>query len=147
MADNLSSNNLSPSTAVPGQPTDEALISYTTVIYALHSLSVLIGITSGATIVGAFIFGVPSIVAVIMNYARQSEARGTFLESHFRWQIRTFWFALLWVLVIFAISVPLMLVLIGFATLPLGVGLLAVWVIYRIVRGWLALRDRRPLPV
>ncbi len=80
-----------------------------------------------------------------MNYARQSEARGTFLESHFSWQIRTFWFALLWVLIVVALSFPLMLVVIGFATLPGGLALVGIWVIYRILRGWLALRDRRPV--
>jgi uncharacterized membrane protein len=132
------------SMTVSGQP-DASLISYTHVIYALHSLSVLIGLTSAVTIVGAFIFGLPSIVAVIMNYARQADARGTFLESHFSWQIRTFWFALLWVLVITALSLPLMLIAIGFLTLPAGYVLLGIWVIYRIIRGWLALGDRRPV--
>jgi uncharacterized membrane protein len=138
-------DNLNPSVTVSGQPVDASLISYTHVIYALHSLSVLIGLTSAVTIVGSFVFGLPSIIAVIMNYARQSDVRGTFLESHFSWQIRTFWFALLWVLVIFALSLPLMLVAIGFLTLYLGFALVGLWVIYRIVRGWLALRDRRPV--
>ena len=133
-----------PSVTVSGQP-DASLVSYTHIIYALHSLSVLIGLTSAVTIVGSFIFGLPSIVAVIMNYARQADARGTFLESHFSWQIRTFWFALLWVLVILALSLPLMLVAIGFLTLPAGYVLLGIWVIYRIIRGWLALGDRRPV--
>ena len=133
-----------PSVTVSGQP-DASLVSYTHVIYALHSLSVLIGLTSAVTIVGAFIFGLPSIVAVIMNYVRQADARGTFLESHFSWQIRTFWFALLWVFVILALSLPLMLVAIGFLTLPAGYVLLGIWVIYRIIRGWLALGDRRPV--
>jgi uncharacterized membrane protein len=133
-----------PTVTVSGQP-DASLISYTHVIYALHSLSVLIGLTSAVTIVGSFIFGLPSIVAVIMNYARQADARGTFLESHFSWQIRTFWFALLWVLVILALSLPLMLVAIGLLTLPAGYVLLGIWVIYRIIRGWLALGDRRPV--
>jgi uncharacterized membrane protein len=132
------------SVTVSGQP-DASLISYTHVIYALHSLSVLIGLTSAVTIVGSFIFGLPSIVAVIMNYARQSDVRGTFLESHFSWQIRTFWFALLWVLVILAVSLPLMLIAVGFLTLVGGYVLLGLWVIYRILRGWLALGDRRPV--
>ena len=132
------------SVTVSGQP-DASLISYTHIIYALHSLSVLIGLTSAVTIVGSFVFGLPSIVAVIMNYARQADARGTFLESHFSWQIRTFWFALLWVLVITALSLPLMLIAIGFLTLPAGYVLLGIWVIYRIIRGWLALGDRRPV--
>jgi uncharacterized membrane protein len=104
---------------------------------------VLIGLTSAVTIVGSFVFGIPSIIAVIMNYARVSDARGTFLESHFRWQIRTFWFALLWVVVIFAISLPLMLVLVGIVTFGVGYVILGIWVIYRIARGWMALRDQR----
>jgi uncharacterized membrane protein len=135
---------LNPSATVTG-PADSSLVTYTHVIYALHTLSVLMGLTTAWTVVGAFIFGIPSIVAVIMNYVRQSDARGTFLESHFRWQIRTFWFAVLWAAVIWAISLPLMLVLVGFATLTIGYLALAIWVIYRIARGWLALRDQRPL--
>jgi len=124
---------------------DASLVSYTHIIYALHSLAVLIGLTSTVTIIGSFIFGLPSIIAVIMNYARQSDARGTFLESHFRWQIRTFWFALLWVIVTLAVSLPLMLVVVGFFTLGIGFVLLGLWVIYRIIRGWLALRDHQPV--
>jgi len=134
-----------PSVTVPVREVDPSLVSYTNVIYALHSLSVLIGLTSPVTVVGSFVFGIPSIIAVIMNYARQSEARGTYLESHFSWQIRTFWFAVLWGLVIFGVSLVLMLILIGFVTLPAGLALLGVWVIYRVIRGWLALRDRRPV--
>jgi uncharacterized membrane protein len=134
-----------PSVTVPVREVDPSLVSYTNVIYALHSLSVLIGLTSPVTVVGSFVFGIPSIIAVIMNYARQAEARGTYLESHFSWQIRTFWFAVLWGLVIFGVSLVLMLILIGFVTLPAGLALLGVWVIYRVIRGWLALRDRRPV--
>src|SRR5437762_2991696 len=134
-----------PSVTVPVRVVDPSLVSYTNVIYALHSLSVLIGLTSPVTVVGSFVFGIPSIIAVIMNYARQAEARGTYLESHFSWQIRTFWFAVLWGLVIFGVSLVLMLILIGFVTLPAGLALLGVWVIYRVIRGWLALRDRRPV--
>jgi len=134
-----------PGVTVPVREVDPSLVSYTNVIYALHSLSVLIGLTSPVTVVGSFVFGIPSIIAVIMNYARQAEARGTFLESHFSWQIRTFWFAVLWGLIIFGASLVLMLVLIGFMTLPAGLALLGVWVIYRVIRGWVALRDRRPV--
>jgi len=136
-----------PSVTVPVRQADPSLISYTNIIYALHSLSVLIGLTSAVTIVGSFVFGIPSIIAVIMNYARQSEARGTYLESHFSWQIRTFWFALLWTLIVWAVSLPLMLILIGIGTLVAGLGLVGIWVIYRIVRGWLALREQRPVGV
>jgi uncharacterized membrane protein len=138
-------NSSTPSVTVPVREVDPSLVSYTNVIYALHSLSVLIGLTSPVTVVGSFVFGIPSIIAVIMNYARQAEARGTYLESHFSWQIRTFWYAVLWGLVIFGVSLVLMLILIGFVTLPAGLALLGVWVIYRVIRGWLALRDRRPV--
>ena len=136
-----------PSVTVPVRTADPSLVSYTNVIYALHSLSVLIGITSPVTIVGSFVFGIPSIVAVIMNYARQSDARGTYLESHFTWQIRTFWFAVLWALIVWGLSLPLMLIFVGFLMLPVGLVLVGVWVVYRVVRGWLALRDRRPVGV
>jgi uncharacterized membrane protein len=138
-------DNVNPSVTVAGQPADASLVSYTHIIYALHSLSVLIGLTSAVTIVGGFVFGLPSIIAVIMNYARRSDVRGTLLESHFRWQIRTFWFALLWAIVILALSLPLMLVVVGFFTAWIGFVLLGIWVIYRIIRGWLALRDQRPV--
>ena len=134
-----------PSVTVPVREVDPSLVSYTNVIYALHSLSVLIGLTSPVTVVGSFVFGIPSIIAVIMNYARQAEARGTYLESHFSWQIRTFWFAALWGLFISGVSFVLMLVLIGFLTLWAGLALLGIWVIYRVVRGWLALREQRPV--
>src|ERR1700752_3204993 len=89
-----------------------ALVNVTHLVYALHALSLLIGVVTAATIVGAFVFGVPSIIAVVINYLKRAEATGTFLESHFRWQIRTFWFALLWcvsgaVLFVSIVGIPL----------------------------------------
>lgn len=125
---------------------DPSLLTYTHLIYALHALSVLVGVVGAASIVGSFIFGVPSIVAVIMNYARRREVAGTWLESHFSWQIRTFWWALGWSIIVLVVSAPLMLVIIGFATAVIGLLLIGAWVLYRVVRGWLALRDLRPLP-
>ena len=118
-----------------------SLVTVTHAVYALHGLSLLIGITTAATIIGAFVFGMPSIIAVIINYLKRGEARGTFLESHFRWQIRTFWYGLLWCLVggflfVTFIGIPLAVVVF------IAAGL---WVIYRVVRGWLALRDRRAM--
>lgn len=70
---------------------DPSLINYTHIIYALHALSVVIALTSAATVIGSFIFGLPSIVAVVMNYLRRKDAVGTWIDSHFHWQIRTFW--------------------------------------------------------
>ena len=133
-----------PMTADPPH-VDESLVTYTNVVYALHSLSVLIGLTTFHTVVGSFVWGLPSIIAVIMNYARRSATHGTYLESHFRWQIRTFWYAVLWSVLIFAVALPLVLILVGIPLLILGHYALAIWIIYRIARGWLALRDKRPM--
>ncbi len=125
---------------------DPSLVTYTHVIYALHALSVVIGLTSPATVVGSFVFGLPSIVAVIMNYVRQSDARGTFLESHFTWQIRTFWFALLWIVIAGVVSAPLVLLLgLGILTFYVAAAAIGLWVVYRVARGWLALRDGRTI--
>ena len=126
---------------------DESLITYTHVIYALHALAVLVGLTTFHTVVLSFVGGLPSIIAVIMNYARRSATVGTFLESHFRWQIRTFWYAVLWSVVIWAVSVPLMLVLIGFPLFIAGHFALGIWIAYRVIRGWLSLNDRRAMYV
>ena len=120
-----------------------SLYNWTLAIYALHAFSLLTGIFGAASVVGAFLIGWPSIIAVILNYVKRSETRATWLESHFRWQIRTFWFGLLWV----ALCVLFVVVTLGvgalIAWLPLAfVGL---WFIYRIARGWLALTDRRPM--
>jgi uncharacterized membrane protein len=122
---------------------DESLVTYTHVIYALHTLAVVIGITTFHTIVGSFVGGLPSIVAVIMNYARRSATRGTYLESHFRWQIRTFWYALLWAVVCVMVAITI----IGIPIALIGFAALAIWIVYRVARGWLALKDRRPMYV
>jgi uncharacterized membrane protein len=126
-----------------GSPSHESLLRWTHVIYLLHALSLLTGILGAATVVGAFLIGWPSIVAVILNYVKRSDARGTWLESHFRWQIRTFWFGLLWVSLCVLFVLGTLGIGILIAWLPLGI--ITIWFIYRIVRGWLALSDRRAL--
>ena len=120
-----------------------SLVAWTQVIYLLHAFSLLTGIIGAATVVGAFLTGWPSIIAVILNYVKRSEARGTWLESHFRWQIRTFWFGLLWVAVCVVFIVATLGVGLIIAWLPLGV--VGLWFIYRIAFGWLRLKDRRPM--
>jgi uncharacterized membrane protein len=126
---------------------EPALVSYTHWMYALHALSAFIGIVSSATVVAQFVFGIPSIIAIVMNYVKGGDARGTWLESHFTWQRRTFWFALLWVSIVFVLSLPLFLILIGFLTFGIGVLLIGLWVVYRVARGWLRLRDGQPIAV
>ena len=124
---------------------DSSDVTWTHLIYALHGVGVLLGVATSAFIVTSFLFGLPSIVAVIMNYARQGKVRGTFLQSHFRWQIRTFWYALLWIVIATLLSLPLMLVLVGFATLWLAAVVAGAWVLYRVVRGWMRLASRLPM--
>jgi uncharacterized membrane protein len=124
---------------------DPSLVQYTHVIYALHAASILIGVLSSAFIVTAFVFGLPSIVAVVMNYVRRSDVRGTWLESHFKWQIRTFWTAAIAVVGVTLVFGPFALVLIGIPFLLLGYLITGIWAAYRIVRGWLALKDGRSL--
>jgi len=133
----------SPATSL--KTADASLVSYTHWMYALHAASALIGMFSSAFIVTAFLFGLPSIIAVVMNYIRRSDARGTYLESHFSWQLRTFWFALLWVTLVLLLSLPLFFVLVGFVTFPIGIFVIGIWVIYRVARGWLKLKDGQPV--
>jgi uncharacterized membrane protein len=123
----------------------ESLIKLTHVIYALHAFSLVTGIIGAATVVGAFLAGWPSIFAVILNYAKRSEVRGTWLESHFRWQIRTFWFGLLWVTLCALFIIATLGIGLLIAWLPLS--LVGLWFIYRIARGWLRLMERRPMYV
>ena len=130
------------SSAPSGLVPREGLVTVTHVIYALHAFSALTGLVSAAFVVTAFLTGWPSIIAVIINYVKRSEARGTWLDSHFSWQIRTFWFAALWVVV----AVILFVTLIGIPVAWVIWVITGIWVLYRIIRGWLALASKRTLP-
>ena len=108
---------------------EKSLKTIATVVYALH--------------VAGFFTGIAWIVAIVMNYVKLDDARGTWLESHFRWQIRTFWYGVLWcslcaLFVVMTFGIGLI-----FVWIPLGI--MALWFIYRIVRGWMALHNRRPM--
>ena len=102
---------------------EKSLKTLTTVVYALQAAGFLVGITW--------------IVAVVIDYVKRDEAKGTWLESHFSWQIRTFWWGLLWG----AIGVITFLIIIGWLILVAD----AIWIIYRIVKGWLYLNDNKPI--
>jgi uncharacterized membrane protein len=123
--------------------TSDPLYGWTQAIYALHAFSLLTGILGAATVVGAFLTGWPSIIAVILNYVKRAEVRGTWLESHFQWQIRTFWYGLLWVGLCVLFVVLTLGIGILIAWLPLAI--VGIWFVYRIARGWLALRDGRQM--
>jgi uncharacterized membrane protein len=97
-----------------------------TIAFIVYALQVL-----------AFINGITAVIGVIMNYVKLDEVKGTWLESHFRWQIRTFWFGLLWAL----IGIITIFIFVGFIILFADI----VWIIYRIVKGWLRLNDLQPV--
>jgi uncharacterized membrane protein len=125
---------------------DPRHVAYTHLMYGLHAASIVIGIASTTMVVTAFVFGLPSIIAVIMNYVRRPQVRGTWLDSHFSWQLRTFWIALVAFIGASLVFWPLVLILVGIPLLLVSYFLIGLWVAYRVVRGWLALRDGRTMP-
>jgi uncharacterized membrane protein len=129
--------------AYPNVNTSQSLYDWTQIIYGLHALSIVTGILGAATVVGAFLIGWPSIIAVVMNYIKRSDAQGTWLESHFRWQIRTFWFGLIWALLCWLLVLMTFFIAVIIIWIPLGI--LTLWFIYRVAKGWMALRDRKPM--
>jgi len=103
----------------------KSLITITTAVYVLLAIGIL------PPFFPAF------IAAVIINYVKRDDVRGTFLESHFRWQMRTFWFGLLW----FGVGVLTWLILIGYVIAAVNF----IWIMYRVIKGWLDLVDRKPM--
>jgi uncharacterized membrane protein len=132
-----------PSSRVDSPPGHERLRRTTQAIYLLHGLSLLIGALSSAFLVTSFVFGLPSLVAVVLNYLRRRDADGTWLAPHFRWQIRTFWFSLLWLCAATLLFGPLVFVLVGGPLLLLAYVATGLWAAYRVVRGWIALNGGR----
>lgn len=122
------------------EPPRSALMAAHTV-YGLHSVAIVLGIVGSPTVIGGFLGSLPSIIAVILSYVKRGDARGSWAESHFRWQIRTFWYALLWLVV----AVLLIVTLLG---APVGLAMLltiTLWLIYRIARGWIRLADKQSM--
>ena len=112
-----------PAAAAAGDAREAALRQLTMIVYILQIASIIVGITL--------------IAGVIINYLKRKDVEGTWLESHFRWQIRTFWYSLLW----FGVGLALLIVVIGFFVLMA----LAMWLLYRAIKGWLELEERRPM--
>ena len=122
------------------EPVPSALLA-AHIVYGLHAFAIVLGITGSATVIGGFLGSVPSIIGVIISYVKRGGARGTWAESHYRWQIRTFWFALLWLIIGVLLFVTLVGAPVGFILLVA----LTLWLIYRIARGWLRLLDKKPM--
>src|SRR6185436_13928660 len=119
------------------------MVTLTHVMYGMHAFSALMGALGSVFIITAFLTGWPSIIAVILNLVKRNDVRGTYLDSHFGWQLRTFWYALLWVLVCGLLIMTIIGIPIAWA-IAIGVG---IWVIYRLIRGWLALADHKPISI
>ena len=124
-----------------------SLVTLTHVLYGLHALGLVLGAFGAASVIGSFLFGWPSIVAVIINYVKRDDVRGTWLDSHFGWQIRTFWWAMLWAVIVAVVSLPLTVVIIGIGTWVIGLAVLGLWAIYRIARGWMRLNGHLEMPL
>src|SRR3954465_12503697 len=119
------------------------LVTLTHVMYALHGFSALMGVLTSAFVVTAFLAGWPSILAVILNYVKRDEVRGTWLETHFAWQLRAFWYAVLW----FMVAVLLALTFVGIVlAIPVTLAL-TVWIVYRVIRGWMTLGQGKPMVI
>jgi uncharacterized membrane protein len=110
---------------MPSEEKMESLKKLTMVVYALYAFSYFAGITA--------------IIGIVINYIKLEEVAGTWLESHFRWQMRTFWFGLLWAVV----GIATLFILIGFVILFAN----CIWIIYRVIKGWLYFNDNKPMPV
>jgi uncharacterized membrane protein len=128
--------NVSPYESAPIDPRREAsLRTLGHVSYALHAI-----VAVGAVVPGVQPSVLLLIAAFILDLVKKDDARGTWQESHFRWRIRS----VLWAAGLYLVTAPLwfLLVLPGW----IAWAIISIWFLYRVVRGWLALNDRRPLP-
>ena len=129
----------------PYEGPKKSLLFTTQLVYILHGLSIVIGLMTGGTILSAFLFGWPSIAAVVLNYIMAPDARGTFLESHFSWQIRTFWYGMIWTVLVALVGFFLTVIVVGPIIWFVGFIVLGIWVAYRIAIGWVRIRQYRPI--
>jgi len=123
-----------------------ALISMTLVIYALFGVAAVGGLASSGFPLIAPLMGLVGIIAIILAYVKRGEAAGTWLASHYRWLIRTFWFSLLWSIIGAIIFVVLAIILIG---LLIGYAIwvaTTIWVLYRLIRGYVLFNASQPVP-
>jgi uncharacterized membrane protein len=132
--------------ALPPVTPSASLLSTTLLIYALYGIAAVAGlISSGFPLIAPF-FGALGIIAVVIAYVKRTDAAGTWLASHYRWLIRTFWFSMLWAVLGMMVLVTLGLILIGIP-IAFGIWILAtIWVIYRLVRGYILFKESKPIP-
>ena len=129
----------------PGSPSP-SLISTTLLVYALFGVAAVVGLVSSGFPLIAPLMGIVGIVAIILAYVKRGEASGTWLESHYRWLIRTFWFSLLWGALGAVIFVLLLIIVIGVFIGYLIWVATTIWVLYRLVRGYTLFNASKPIP-
>ena len=133
-------------TEAPASGPAPSLITATLVVYALFGLAAVVAIASHGFPPFAPLGGIAGIVAIIVAYVKRGEATGTWLASHYRWLIRTFWFSLLWGCVGAIIFVLLAIILIGLVVGYVIWVATTIWVIYRLIRGYVLFKDSQPVP-
>ena len=130
-----------PGTTTAQPPTTAALI-----VYALYGIAAIGGVISSGLVMFAPLVAIAGIVGIVIAYVKRDEARGTWLASHFDWLIATFWWSLVWSLIVGVVGGILILVLVGLIIIPVGLAIVSIWVIYRVVRGYLAFNRSEALP-
>jgi uncharacterized membrane protein len=133
-------------TQAPPSAPPSSLITTTLIVYALFGVAAVVGLASSGFPLIAPLGGLAGIVGIIMAYVKRSEASGTWLASHYRWLIRTFWFSLLWGVIGAIIFVLLALIIIG---IIIGYAIwvaTTIWVLYRLVRGYMLFNESKPVP-
>ncbi|TMG82721.1 MAG: hypothetical protein E6H78_14070 [Betaproteobacteria bacterium] len=131
--------------ATPGVPTP-SLISTTLLIYALYGAAALIALAAHGFPPIAPLGGIVGIVAIIMAHVKRADAAGTWLASHYRWLIRTFWFSILWGVLGAIIFAVLFIILIGIVIAYVIWLATTIWVLYRLIKGYMLFKDSQPVP-
>lgn len=124
----------------------EPPITATLVVYALYGVGAVAALLSHGFPLVLPLLGLLGIVGVIVAYVKRDDARGTWVASHLRWLIRTFWYSLLWGCVGALVLVTLGLILIGIPIALLIWAVASIWVIYRVIKGYMLFKDNRPVP-
>jgi uncharacterized membrane protein len=114
--------------------------------YALFGTAAVVALVSSGLLVAAPLMGIVGIAGLIVAYVKRDDARGTWVASHLRWLIRTFWFSFLWGVVGGVVLLVLGLVLIGIPIAFLIWAVASIWMIYRVIRGYLLFKDSKPIP-
>ena len=125
-----------------GVATDAPPVSAALLAYALFGVAALVGLISSGFHLAAPLMGIVGIAGLVVAYVKRNEAQGTWVASHLTWLIRTFWFSLLWgaIGVVFAVTIIGLVI-----AIPLWV-VASLWVIYRVIRGYLLFNESKPIP-